>query len=286
MSAPDVPAEPAAWDPVYAFADFVGGVPRRQVALPWGECGVWDLGEGRPVVLLHGIVASRRVFFRLAPLLAAAGRRVIVPVLRGEEFPVSALRYSEMLDDLHALLSALDLTDATLLGVSFGGSVALAYGGRRDPRVRDILVQGTFARFPLGALDRLTLALSGVAPAWLGTRFFVRRIRRGPGIDDIRRLSPELYALHERWCRATPFSTLRARLRLVRDCDLREDLRRTEAALTFVEGGVDALVPPARFRELCEIRPDARALLWPDCGHSVPLTHPRRLAALVGAADA
>ncbi|MGH7162115.1 MAG: alpha/beta fold hydrolase, partial [Planctomycetota bacterium] len=67
---------------VDAFADFVGSVPSRRVALPWGECRVWDTGAGRPVVLLHGIAASRRVFFRLVPLLAAR-RRVVVPLLRG-----------------------------------------------------------------------------------------------------------------------------------------------------------------------------------------------------------
>jgi pimeloyl-ACP methyl ester carboxylesterase len=118
------------------FAFFVGRV--RSTA------GAWDEGEGAPVVLLHGIAGGRRSFFRLVPLLAKR-RRVVVPLLRGEERPEPRATMDDLLDQLAGLLERLDLKGVTLLGTSFGGFLALAYTARHDPRVEAVVVQGAFA---------------------------------------------------------------------------------------------------------------------------------------------
>ena len=94
---------PGAGSLVDAFADFTGSVASREVPLPWGPAQVWDVGTGKPVVLLHGIAGGRRTLFRLVPLLAAT-RRVIVPPLRGEDSPAPRATFPRILDDLARLL--------------------------------------------------------------------------------------------------------------------------------------------------------------------------------------
>ena len=42
-----------------------------------------DIGEGLPVLLLHGFPATRHLWSRVAPRLADAGFRVLVPDLVG-----------------------------------------------------------------------------------------------------------------------------------------------------------------------------------------------------------
>ena len=48
-----------------------------------GTIAAWIGGEGPPLLLLHGYPQTRAMWHRLAPQLAAAGRTVIVPDLRG-----------------------------------------------------------------------------------------------------------------------------------------------------------------------------------------------------------
>jgi len=262
---------------VDSFADFIGSVPYREVALPWGKAQVWDAGEGRPVVLLHGIAAGRRVFYRVAPELATQ-RRVIVPPLRGDDVPAPRATHAELVDDLAALLDALDLRDVTLFGLSFGGTVALAYAARRDPRIRKVVVQGAFLRFRLRPFDRAVAALSWLLPADLGAAYYARRVRLGPECRLLRELAPGLETLLPEWSRKTPFPTLRRRVRIIAELELETEL---PGPLTIVHGAKDRVVPRACFEQLKQAFPEAESALWEDAGHNVALSHPEELAALL-----
>lgn len=262
---------------VDAFADFVGSVASREVDLPWGRAQVWDEGQGRPIVLLHGIAGGRRTFFRLVPLLAAT-RRVIVPPLRGEDTPAPRATWEEMLDDVARLLEALDLRDATLFGTSFGGALALAYGARSDPRVTEIRVQGTFHRLRLRPFDRAAHFLSYAMPSSLGAAYLARRVRRGPETGFLKAHAPGIDELFPRWCALTPFPTVRRRIAILNSLDLSTALPAIRVPLAFLHGEKDRVVPRARFEALRKLRPDASSTLLESVGHNIPLTHPSELA--------
>jgi pimeloyl-ACP methyl ester carboxylesterase len=251
------------------FAFFVGRV--RSTA------GAWDEGEGAPVVLLHGIAGGRRSFFRLVPLLAKR-RRVVVPLLRGEERPEPRATMDDLLDQLAGLLERLDLKGVTLLGTSFGGFLALAYTARHDPRVEAVVVQGAFARYHLRPLDRVALRVSHLVPARLGSAYFARRVLRGRETRQIREFAPGLETLVVDWSAKTPFASLRRRTRLIAQSTVTID---HDLPLTIAHGELDSVVPLANFEYLRMARPDARAVLWEEVAHMVPLTHPELLAELV-----
>lgn len=266
---------------VDAFADFVGSVPSRGVDLPWGRAQVWDVGAGRPIVLLHGIAGGRRSFFRLVPLLAAT-RRVIVAPLRGEDVAAPRATFADLLDDVARLLAALDLGDATLFGTSFGGALALGYGARGDPRVKEIRVQGTFHRFRLRRYDRAAHLLSYVLPAALGAAYLARRVRRGPETKVLAAHAPGIDVLFPRWCAMTPFPTMRRRTAILQSLDLADAVRAIKVPLAFLHGEKDRIVPRAYFEALRRLRPEAPAALLEGAGHNIALTHPSHLAAYAG----
>jgi 3-oxoadipate enol-lactonase len=97
--------------------------PRGTVALPDGaRLCVEEAGRGAALVLVHGFGLDARCW---APQVAAfaATHRVIVPELRGYgRSPLPDGPYAHA-DDLGALLDALGVTRATLVGVSLGASV-------------------------------------------------------------------------------------------------------------------------------------------------------------------
>lgn len=86
-------------------------------------------GEGRPLVLVHGITESRRTWDPLLAPLIAAGYRVVALDLRGHgaSSKVGPYDLAMMAADLGAVLEAESIDDALLVGHSLGGAVVSAY---------------------------------------------------------------------------------------------------------------------------------------------------------------
>lgn len=87
-------------------------------------------GTGRPVVLIHGWPLSGESFAAQVPALQTAGYRVITYDRRGfgrSDKPHGGYTYDTLTEDLNALLEALDLNDATLVGFSMGGGEVARY---------------------------------------------------------------------------------------------------------------------------------------------------------------
>jgi pimeloyl-ACP methyl ester carboxylesterase len=100
-----------------------------------------DVGDGEPVVLIHGAVSSGRCFVDHVPLLWDAFR-VVVPDLRGmgrsdrvEDMPPSAWT-----DDTKELLDHLELERVHLCGTSLGARVALRMAVDLPDRVSSVAV--------------------------------------------------------------------------------------------------------------------------------------------------
>ena len=98
-----------------------------------------DHGAGRPVVLIHGFPLSGRSWEKQVPALLAAGHRVVAYDRRGfgtSSQPTVGYDYDTFAADLNALMTALDLREATLVGFSMGtGEVARYLGTYGSERV-------------------------------------------------------------------------------------------------------------------------------------------------------
>ncbi len=113
---------------------------RDGVRLAWRE-----MGEGRPILLLHGLFSSAEVNwikFGTAARIARAGYQVIMPDLRvhgSSAAPHGAEHYPSdiLVDDLQDLVAHLDLADFDLGGFSLGArtSVRAVVAGMRPARL-------------------------------------------------------------------------------------------------------------------------------------------------------
>lgn len=86
-------------------------------------------GDGRSLVLVHGITESRRVWDPLVAPLVAAGYRVVAIDLRGHGASSRVPPYdlATMAGDVGAVLAREGIGDALLVGHSLGGAVVSAY---------------------------------------------------------------------------------------------------------------------------------------------------------------
>src|SRR5262245_4445793 len=103
-------------------------------------------GNGRPLVLLHGGLATIDTSFgKILPFLAKT-RQVIAIELQGHGHTADIDRpmsFEQMADDVDSLLGQLAIERADLLGYSFGGMVVLGTAIRHPERVNHLIVVGT-----------------------------------------------------------------------------------------------------------------------------------------------
>lgn len=128
--------------------------PKRRIAelgacdiqfLEWGDAA--DAGpDATPILLLHGWPQNAAMWHPVASALAARGRRVIAPDLRGfggSEAPGFGYSSRDFARDQVALLSWLGLPRADVIGHDWGGWTAFMLGIRHPERVGRILAIST-----------------------------------------------------------------------------------------------------------------------------------------------
>jgi pimeloyl-ACP methyl ester carboxylesterase len=102
-------------------------------------------GEGIPVVLLHGLTATRRYVVMGSRSLERSGHRVIAYDARGHgaSSPAperNAYRYEDLVGDLETVLDQMDVDQAVLAGASMGAHTLLAFALQAPERVAGLVV--------------------------------------------------------------------------------------------------------------------------------------------------
>lgn len=124
---------------------------------PATELHFQDVGEGRPVVLIHGWPLSHRMWESQVTALTEAGYRCVSYDRRGfgdSGRPAGGYDYDTFAADLNDLMSHLDLRDATLAGFSMGGGEVARYLGRYGSgRVSRAMLLGAVPPFLLKTPD-------------------------------------------------------------------------------------------------------------------------------------
>ena len=116
-----------------------------------------DHGSGKPVILIHGWPLSGRSWEKQVPVLLEAGYRVITYDRRGfgdSSKPISGYDYDTLAEDLHKLITKLDLREVTLVGFSMGGGEVARYlGTYGSERVRKAAFLASVPPFLLKTAD-------------------------------------------------------------------------------------------------------------------------------------
>lgn len=131
---------------------YPGAVPRGDMRELWFESGGVRLfavedGAGRPIVMLHGPMAS---YLASLPLIAplASRYRVVAPDVRGggKSWSGAPLTFDQLADDVAALLDHIGAEQAVGGGVSGGSGVALRFALRHPGRTAAlVLVKPVYA---------------------------------------------------------------------------------------------------------------------------------------------
>ena len=239
-----------------------------------------DWGSGKPVVLIHGWPVNSQMWEYQAPVLASNGLRVVAYDRRGfgkSGQPWSGYDYDTMADDLHSLMTELDLRGVTLVGYSMGGGEVARYLSRHGrERVAKAVLLSAVTPFllqtpdhpggaPQSVFDKMLDGLAQDRPSFLasfGKQFF------GAGLLNFS-ISTEILE----W---SLWMAMQASPKATSDCvrafsatDFRPDMAAFKLPTLVIHGTSDSTVPiDIAGREAARMIPGAELVEYEGASHA------------------
>lgn len=259
---------------------------------------VVEKGQGRPLVLLHGVTLQWHVWGAQFNTLSDR-YRVMAWSMRGHGRSTvgdEGITLESIADDLAAVLTELDLHDALIVGHSMGGMALGRFCGSHEDlmveRCGGLMFLDTSAA-PLAlprALESSTTARSltkrvayagtsrpRVRYSWPDSDASVLMVRsafgRNPSfnaISDVRQMLEAMDPEH-----------LVAAGRAIVDHDVREDLSHVKVPSMVVVGSADMLTPVRQAKVLAGAIPGSLLRVLPGIGHQTMQEAPERFGELV-----
>ncbi len=236
-----------------------------------------EWGDGPPLVLIPGLAGGFELLGPLARLLADHFR-VISYQLRGEDDCFALRRrfgLEDLVNDLAEFLDWHCLEKPAVMGVSFGGVLALEFAARFPHRLRSLVVQGAGCRFERGLLQRVAGVVLSRFPLPSDNPFvnqffnllFGGRQKPGP-----------MFQFVTRQCWQTDQGIMAHRFHLVEQYDVSQRLPGIRVPTLILVGDRDLLVSEGNLDLLCRGLSHAKLIRLKRCGHLAFVTHAPRVA--------
>lgn len=236
---------------------------------------VEDVGEGTPILFLHGWPVSHKMFEYQQIELSKHDYRFLGMDLRGygkSDAPWSGYDYDTMAADVDKVVRELDLQDVVLVGFSMGGPIAIRYlSNFKENRVQKLVLLGAAAplftqrdEYPHGleksGVDDIIANLKSDRPGMLkdfGGMFFHQDM-------------PDAFSdwFLNLGLTASPHATIHSAVAL-RDEDGRVDLASVHVPTLILHGKHDEICPFEFTSFMEEGIPEATVIPFENSGHGL-----------------
>lgn len=260
--------------------DTLHRLPIRRVTVDGHHIAYLETGRGSPILLIHGFGGSMWQWeYQIAGL--SATHRVITLDLLGSglsDKPDLAYTPDQMVKFLHGFMDAMGVAQASLVGNSMGGGLAIAMALSHPDRVNRLVLIGGF---PDRVRERLKSPLirrliETRAPIWLiqvgkwlagrrATEQILHEVVHDPSL-----LTP--LVIERSYRNSQQPGLIRSLMAVARNLPLWEEgfarhLGAIRHPTLILWGARDKIFPPEVARDLQTVIPNSKLALIPDAGH-------------------
>ena len=234
-----------------------------------GKFRYLEKGEGRPLILLHGLMGGVDNFGSMVDIVASAGFKVLAPDLKLFEVPLLKTSINYLSEYLHDFMEYKKMEKAILVGNSLGGHIALIFSKKHAEKVDGLILTGS----------------SGLYEKAMGDTF----PRRGD-YDYIKVKTEEVFydpktATKELVDKVFDIANKRdSVIRLLAFAksairhNMAADLPKIKSPSCLIWGKFDKVTPPHVAEEFASLLPNS-SLYWVDnCGHAPMWEHPEEFS--------
>ena len=201
---------------------------------------------GPLLIYIAGLDGTGELFYKQAPALA---RSYCIATFRLRE--QGRFTYDDLTEDVAAVIRNAGESRATVVGESFGGTIAMQFAIRFPEMVERLVVVNSFPRFRPRWMIKIAAAFAPIVPPqliWLLRRGanLLGLMQDGVNAEDRRRFFQVVRGVkHEGHAR---------RLRLIAELDIENRLSEIRAPTLFIAGAKDPLVKSVREARLMAAR--------------------------------
>jgi 3-oxoadipate enol-lactonase len=238
-----------------------------------GAVGATVIGAGRPIVLLHSLLADRGSFDRIVGPLSTRFRVLVLDLPGfGESAPITS-GLADFADRMAGAISRiLGDEQPIILGNGFGGFVTLQLSIRHPELARRLVLADSGAAF--SEPGRQAFRAMAAAAAAKGLEAIAETAMLRLFAPEFQAENPRLMAERRAAFLRTDATVFQAACRALAGLDLRADVAGVRIPVLVLVGEQDQATPPAMSVELAGLLPDARLVILPGCAHVPQLQKP------------
>lgn len=217
-----------------------------------------EVGEGEPLVLLHGLFGALSNFADLIEYFKNKNR-VIVPILPLFELDLLHTSVGGLQKFVHRFLEARNYNNVHLLGNSLGGHVALVYILKHPERVKSLILTGSSGLFENGMGDSYPKR---------GDKEYIRKKTQLAFYDPAmatEELVNECFEITNNRIKVIKIIALAKSA--IRN-NLGEEISRIKQPTCLIWGNNDTITPPFVAKEFNRLIPNSELHFIDKCGHA------------------
>ena len=238
---------------------------------------VSDLGEGSPIILIHGWPLSDEMFEYQYSALIKNGYRVIGITLRGfghSDKPYGNYNYDVFAEDIKVILEELQIDNAVLGGFSFGGATVIRFAAKyNSAHVSKLALFGAAAPSEVIRDD----FPYGLSVEMLNSLIELNSVNRPQLIEEFGKLfaatETGLPKSISNWLAGLQLQSsqyaMEQGLIMLRDSDLRNDLEKITTPTAIFHGKLDKLCPFDLAEQLHKGIVQSKLISFENSGHAL-----------------
>jgi pimeloyl-ACP methyl ester carboxylesterase len=271
--------------------------PDREAKVPGGTISYREAGSGPPVVFIHGLLVNGLLWRKVVPELEGSFRCIVPemplgshPVALEEDADLSPIGLGKLIDDF---LTALDLSDVTLVANDTGGALSQIYATRHPDRLGRLVLTNcdayeNFLPPAFRPLQWISKVPGGTG--MIANSLRVKPMRRSPMAFGWLTKRPVDAEVLEAWCRPSidDRDVRRDLGKVLRGIDTRYTIEAADKLGSLEQPVLLAWAPEDRFfkigfaERLAAAIPNSRLEQIPDSRTFISEDQPQRLAELIG----
>ncbi len=230
-----------------------------------GKYNFIEVGEGKPIVVLHGLMGGLSNFDSVTDFFSNNGYKVIIPELPIYTMSLLKTNVKSFAKYLHDFINFMGLEDIILLGNSLGGHIGLYHTKIYGEKIKGLVITGS----------------SGLYESAMGGGYTKRS-----DYEVIKKKAQDVFydpAVATKEIVDDVYETVNDRNKLIKTLaiaksairhNMSKDLPNMHTPTCIIWGENDNVTPPNVAIEFHELLPDSD-LFWIDkCGHAAMMEHP------------
>jgi pimeloyl-ACP methyl ester carboxylesterase len=238
-----------------------------------GKFSYLEVGEGPPIIILHGLMGGLSNFDGVSQFLPERGYKLLIPELPIYKMTLLKTNVKNFAKYVADFIDHKGYKEVILLGNSLGGHIGLLCTKMYPDKVKALIITGSSGLYE---------SAMGESYPKRGDRDYIQKKAENVFYDPkiaTKEIVDEVYeTVNDRHKLIRTLAIAKSAIRH----NMAKDLPKMNTPTCIIWGKNDSVTPPAVAEEFHELLPDSD-LYWIDkCGHAAMMEHPSEFNVLLG----